>query len=112
MELQVLAERGVDGYRQYRIPSMAVTLSGRVVAIYDGRPNFDDLPSPVDLVIRFSDDNGISWSDQKVFRDHYDISGYGDASIIIDPNWGDQGRILVFSQLTHEAGFFEWQPDQ
>jgi len=104
---RVLAERGYEGYRQYRIPAMAVTPSGRILAIYDGRPDFDDLPSPVDLVMRFSDDHGMTWSSQSIFSEHHDISGYGDASIIIDPYCGEHGRVLVFSQLTHEAGFFE-----
>lgn len=107
MEFKVLAIRGVGGYRQYRIPAMAVTPSGRIITLYDGRPDFDDLPSPVDVVMRYSDDNGATWSEQTILRKHFDISGYGDASIIIDPHVGEHGRILVFCQLTHVAGFFE-----
>jgi len=110
MEQQVLAVRGVGGYRQYRIPAMAVTPSGRIMTIYDGRFDFDDLPGPVDLVIRTSDDNGTTWSDQEVFRKHDGVSGFGDASIVIDPCYGDRGRILVFYQHTHYAGFFESEP--
>jgi sialidase-1 len=107
MEEQVLAVRGVGGYRQYRIPAMAVTATGRVIAIYDARADFDDLPSPVDLVIRTSDDNGASWSEQEIFRKHEGISGFGDASIIIDPNFGTNGRVIVLYQATKIAGFFE-----
>ena len=51
MKEKVLAVRGVGGYRQYRIPAMAVTPSGRIIAIYDARFDFDDLPSPIDLVL-------------------------------------------------------------
>ena len=107
MEQQVLAVRGVGGYRQYRIPAMAVTPSGRIITIYDARLDFDDLPGPVDLVIRISDDNGATWSTQEIFRKHHGISGYGDASIIIDPAYGDKGRIIVLYQWTQTAGFFE-----
>jgi sialidase-1 len=107
MEQQVLAVRGVGGYRQYRIPAMAVTPTGRIITIYDARLDFDDLPGPVDLVIRFSDDNGITWSEQEIFRKHEGISGFGDASIIIDPNFGEYGRIIVLYQWTKNAGFFE-----
>jgi len=107
MDQQVLAVRGVGGYRQYRIPAMAVTNSGRVIAIYDARADFDDLPGPVDLVIRTSDDNSASWSKQEVFRKHEGISGFGDASIVIDPSYGKHGRIIVFYQWTRIAGFFE-----
>ena len=107
MEQKVLAVRGVGGYRQYRIPAMAVTPSGRIITIYDARLDFDDLPGPVDLVIRISDDNGASWSAQEIFRKHHGISGFGDASIVIDPTYGDKGRIIVLYQWTQTAGFFE-----
>jgi sialidase-1 len=107
MEERVLAVRGVGGYRQYRIPAMAVTPSGRIIAIYDGRFDFDDLPAPVDLVFRISDDNGSTWSAQSIFREHDGVYGFGDASIIIDPAIGDKGRILVLYQHTKLAGFFE-----
>jgi sialidase-1 len=107
MEEQVLALRGVGGYRQYRIPAMAVTATGRIIAIYDARFDFDDLPGPVDLVIRTSDDDGATWSDQKIFRQHVGISGFGDASLIVDPSFGANGRIIVLYQWTKIAGFFE-----
>ncbi len=107
MEEQVLAVRGDGGYRQYRIPAMAVTPTGRVIAIYDARLDFDDLPGPVDLVIRTSDDDGATWSEQKIFREHEGISGFGDASIIIDPSFGANGRVIVLYQATKIAGFFE-----
>lgn len=110
MDFQVLARRGVGGYRQYRIPALAVTKSGRLIAIYDGRPDFDDLPGPIDLVIRHSDDDGLSWSEQKVFRQHQSTSGFGDASIIVDPTYGENGRVIVLYQFTHHAGFFESIP--
>ena len=107
MKEQVLALRGVGGYRQYRIPAMAVTPTGRVITIYDARFDFDDLPGPVDLVIRISDDNGKTWSKQEIFREHEGISGFGDASIIIDPSFGANGRVIVLYQATKVAGFFE-----
>jgi sialidase-1 len=107
MESQVLAARGIGGYRQYRIPAMAVTPSGRIIVLFDGRADFDDLPGPIDLLIRISDDNGLNWSEQKEFRKHEGISGFGDASIVIDPTYGAAGRILVFYQATKLAGFFE-----
>lgn len=103
MHKQVLALRGKGDYRQYRIPAMGVTKSGRIIVIYDGRADLDDLPGPIDLLIRTSDDNGLSWSEQKIFRSGDGHQGYGDASILIAPN----GRIIVFYQATQLAGFFE-----
>ena len=107
MEFLRLALRGEGGYRQYRIPALSVTKSGRIIAIYDGRADFDDLPAPVDLLIRTSDDNGKTWSAQRIFRAHEGTSGYGDASIIVDPTVGEEGRIIVLYQFTQHAGFFE-----
>lgn len=107
METVVLAQRGVNGYRQYRIPALACTPSGRLIAIYDGRYDLDDLPAAVDLVMRTSDDGGKSWSPQSVFRTADGIAGFGDASILIDPSVGEHGRIFVFYQSSQIAGFFE-----
>ena len=107
MDYQVIATRGHGGYRQYRIPAMAVTNSGRIVTIYDARVDLDDLPGPIDLVIRISDDNGESWTPQKLFLASDGITGYGDASITFDPNVGEKGRIIVFCQVSNLASFFE-----
>lgn len=107
MDFRVLATRGVGEYRQYRIPAMAVTPSGKIIAIYDARVDLDDLPGPIDLVICTSTDNGNTWSPHKVFLSGQGITGYGDASIIIDPTVGECGRILVFCQRSELASFFE-----
>jgi sialidase-1 len=107
MDFHVLATRGEGGYRQYRIPALATTPTGRILAVYDGRPDLDDLPSPIDLVLRTSDDCGTTWSEQTVLRRGDGIAGFGDASIVVDPDVGSHGRILVFAQTTTLAGFFE-----
>ena len=107
MDFRVLATRGVGGYRQYRIPAMAVTPSGKIIVIYDGRVDLDDLPGPIELVFRTSIDNGNTWSSQEIFLRGDGITGYGDASILIDSMFGDHGRILVFSQKSQLASFFE-----
>lgn len=107
MDFRVLATRGVGGYRQYRIPAMGVTPSGKIITIYDARVDLDDLPGPIDLVIRTSHDNGDTWSPQEVFLSGEGIKGFGDASILIDPSVGDKGRILVFCQMSQLASFFE-----
>ncbi len=107
MDYQVLATRGVGGYRQYRIPALGVTPYGKIIAIYDGRADLDDLPGPVDLIIRTSVDNGDTWSAPEVFIASEGITGYGDASIIIDPTVGTKGRIIVLSQTSKLASFFE-----
>lgn len=101
---QVLATRGIGGYRQYRIPALALSSSGTVLAAYDGRPNLDDLPNTIDLLLRRSFDDGRTWEPQQVIRTGTGLAGYGDPSLLVDR---DTGRILCFHAAGTRAGFFE-----
>ncbi|GHD04467.1 exo-alpha-sialidase [Zhihengliuella salsuginis] len=112
VEEVVLASRGLGGYRQYRIPALARTGTGALLAVYDGRPTLDDLPSPCDLLMRRSDDGGRTWGAQQVLRTGTGLEGFGDASLIADPGSGSgsgsgSGRILCFHAATTRWGFFE-----
>lgn len=100
----VLATRGTGGYRQYRIPALCVTANGTVLAAYDGRPNLDDLPSPIDLLLRRSTDSGRTWSKQKVVRTGKGLEGFGDPSLLVDM---ETQRIFLFHAAGTRAGFFE-----
>lgn len=100
----VLATRGHGGYRQYRIPALAVTPKGTLLAAYDGRPNLDDLPSPIDLLLRRSTDSGRTWSGQSVVRSGTGLEGFGDPSLLVD---AETGRIFLFHAAGTRAGFFE-----
>ncbi|WP_186759140.1 exo-alpha-sialidase [Arthrobacter alpinus] len=100
----VLARRGVAGHRQYRIPALAVTTQGTILAAYDGRPNLDDLPNPIDLLIRRSTDNGVTWGPQQSVRTGTGLDGYGDPSLLVD---NTTGRIFCFHAAGTHAGFFE-----
>ncbi|MCY0905554.1 sialidase family protein [Arthrobacter sp. H14-L1] len=101
---RVLATRGIDGYRQYRIPAMAVSTRGTVLAAYDGRPNLDDLPNPIDLLVRRSSDSGRTWGRQQVVRTGTGLAGFGDPSLLVD---AETGRIFMFHAAGTQAGFFE-----
>ncbi|ALV41299.1 exo-alpha-sialidase [Pseudarthrobacter sulfonivorans] len=100
----VLAVRGTGGYRQYRIPALAVSRQGTLLAAYDGRPNLDDLPNPIDLLLRRSTDNGRTWGEQQVVRTGGGLNGYGDPSLLVDV---ETGRIFMFHAAGTRAGFFE-----
>lgn len=99
-----LAVRGTGGYRQYRIPALAVSRHGTLLAAYDGRPNLDDLPNPIDLLLRRSTDNGRTWGAQQVVRTGGGLNGYGDPSLLVDV---ETGRIFMFHAAGTHAGFFE-----
>ncbi|MBT8160653.1 MULTISPECIES: exo-alpha-sialidase [Arthrobacter] len=103
----VLAVRGRGGYRQYRIPALTVTTAGTVLAAYDGRPNLDDLPNTIDLLLRRSTDSGHTWEEQRVVRTGTGLDGYGDPSLLVDTV---TGRIFMFHAAGTHAGFFEAVP--
>ena len=111
MHTTQLATGGEGGYPCYRIPALVVTPSGTLLAAYDGRPSPDDLPGPIDLLLRRSHDNGDTWESQEVLRTGDGFEGFGDPSFIIDQ---DTGTILLFHATGTLAGFFEavegWDP--
>ena len=54
---------GQNGYACYRIPAMVTTTNGTVIAVADGRiSGCGDIPNPLDLVLRRSFDNGLTWT--------------------------------------------------
>ncbi len=101
---QVLAARGIGGHRQYRIPALAVSTRGTVLAAYDGRPNLDDLPNTIDLLVRRSLDHGRTWEPQQDVRVGTGLQGFGDPSLLVDRV---TGRIFCFHAAGTHAGFFE-----
>lgn len=110
---QVLFYTG-DSYNvPYRIPSIAKTQGGRLVAIADRRYCGADIGNGrIDLVARTSDDNGQTWSSDVVVRRGSgtygaDDCGFGDACMVADR---ESDRVLmmcvagnvVFTQGTRE----------
>jgi sialidase-1 len=62
---------GVDGYTCFRIPALLTTHKGTVIAMSDGRiGNCGDIPTPLDLVIKRSFDNGRTWGPLQVVTDY------------------------------------------
>ena len=80
----------------YRIPAIGKTSTGRLIAVSDyryslddiGRYNFGTANPGIDLVIRYSDDNGKTWSETKTIakgscKRGTDDCAYGDAAIAV-----------------------------
>lgn len=88
-----------------RIPALAVTASGRVVAAWDLRADWRDLPGPFDLVVRHSDDHGATWTPPRLLRGHEGERGFGDASLIVA---GD--RLLCWYVGSDGESFFSATP--
>ena len=91
----------------YRIPALAVTATGRLVAAWDVRDDWRDLPGPFDLVYRTSDDHGRSWDAVRPLRRHEPGRGFGDASLIADPG---TGRLLCWYAASRGRSYFTARP--
>jgi len=53
--------RGVGGYHTYRIPALAVTAGGTVLAFCEGRRDSSSDTGQIDLLLRRSPDGGETW---------------------------------------------------
>lgn len=58
---QALWTSGQGGYHTYRIPALAVTGSGRVLAFAEGRLHGSGDAGEIELLVAHSDDHGKSW---------------------------------------------------
>lgn len=80
---------GDDGVNTYRIPGIATTDRGTLIAVYDIRyKNSGDLPGNIDVGMSRSTDGGKSWSPMKVIMDMgapHENNGVGDPSVLFDP---------------------------
>lgn len=63
---EALFTRGQGGYFTYRIPALAVTPAGTVLAFAEGRKQGAGDAGKIDLFVRRSTDNGKTWSAQQL----------------------------------------------
>lgn len=78
-----------DEAHTYRIPGIATTNKGTLVAVYDNRyEHAGDLPANIDVGMSRSTDGGQTWEPMKVIMDMgepHENNGVGDPSILVDP---------------------------
>ncbi len=101
--------RGGNGVFLHRIPALAVTTKGTILALCDARiEKGDDLPNNIDLALRRSFDLGDTWTPSQMIANFPGKEGAGDASLLVDR---DTGRIWVFYAYGPEGiGSRESQP--
>lgn len=107
---QQLATNGEGGFPNYRIPALAVTNEGDLLAGYDGRPTGIDSPGPNSILQRRSSDNGRTWAEQTVVRagvTQSPVVGFSDPSYLIDRHSGD---VFNFHVRSYDRGFGDSQP--
>ncbi|MBF9252698.1 exo-alpha-sialidase [Pontibacter sp. 172403-2] len=80
---------GDDGVDTYRIPGIATTDKGTLIAVYDIRyNNSGDLPGNIDVGMSRSTDGGNTWEPMRVIMDMgapHENNGVGDPAILFDP---------------------------
>ena len=68
-EGQPLFTGGSDGYHTYRIPALAVSTAGTVLAFCEGRKNGWGDSGDIDLLLKRSRDGGKTWGAQQIIWD-------------------------------------------
>lgn len=95
-----------DGAFSYRIPGLATTNNGTLIATYDVRYQSKlDLQEDIDVAISRSSDGGRSWEKMKIVIDMGEWgglpqaqNGVGDPCILVDSKTND---IYIFALWTH-----------
>ncbi|UCS92060.1 exo-alpha-sialidase [Echinicola marina] len=87
-----LRTAGDDGIAAYRIPGLATTVKGSLIAVYDARYNSSvDLQEDIDVGMSRSTDGGKSWEPMKIIMDMGEWggkpqieNGIGDPAVLVD----------------------------
>lgn len=99
-----LRQQGQDGVHSTRIPGLATTNAGTLIAVYDNRNRSRaDLPADIDVGMSRSTDGGQTWESMKVIMDMGDdpdwaYDGIGDPAILVDRT---TGTIWVAATWSH-----------
>lgn len=88
---------GDDGVHSYRIPGLATTNNGTLLAIYDVRYDSSfDLQADIDIGVSRSTDGGRTWEKMRIVMDMGEWAGLpeaqngvGDPAILVDSNTGE-----------------------
>lgn len=104
---KVLLYESYDAEIPYRIPAIVKNLDGSILAIADHRRGIGDIGSgPIDILGRFSYDNGKTWGDEEVLipggekGDGFDCA-HGDAAVVCDR---ETGRLMMLA-ASGEVGY-------
>lgn len=100
----IVRRQGDDQAHTYRIPGLATTNAGTLLAVFDiRRRSSGDLPADIDVGLMRSTDQGGSWSKMRTILD-FDKNekdsrgnGVGDPAILVDRKTGDILVVALWS---------------
>ena len=104
----------------YRIPALACTRNGVLLAISDYRPSGSDIGyGEVDMMLRRSYDNGQTWTQPECIADgvpalasdypHFGY-GFGDAALVADRESDEVMFICVSGKVPYPSASSGWSP--
>ena len=97
-ELAFLFKSGDDGYSIFRIPAMAVTNKGAILAFAEGRKNSGSDTGDIDIVLKRSSNGGKTWSELQIVWDDQDNT-CGNPAPVVDRETG-----VIFLLMTRNLG--------
>lgn len=100
-DIDLFAGTGKSPRHTYRIPSLAVTKQGTLLAFAELRKNNGGDSGDIDTVVKRSTDGGKTWSEEKVMLD-IDEHTIGNACPIVDPETGRITVVAVWNRV-HES---------
>ncbi|MGC9328256.1 MAG: sialidase family protein [Candidatus Hinthialibacter sp.] len=87
-----------EGYHTFRIPALAVTQKGTILAFCEGRKGGRGDSGDIDLVLRRSTDGGESWGKLQVVWDHGENT-CGNPAPVVDLDTG-----VIWLLMTYNSG--------
>lgn len=89
---------GVDGYHTYRIPSLIVSKKEALLAFCEGRKESKADSGDIDLLLKRSINNGVTWGKQQVIWDD-GANTCGNPCAVLDAETG-----VIWLLMTHNDG--------
>ncbi len=107
LKLNTLFKQGEAGYACYRIPAIVTTNNGAVLAFSEARKFGCSDTGDIDLVMKKSIDNGITWSSVKiVWNDKANVCG--NPTPVVDTDTGDVHLLTTWNNgEDHESEIIE-----
>ncbi|PYV12436.1 MAG: exo-alpha-sialidase, partial [Acidobacteria bacterium] len=93
-----LFKSGEHGYHTYRIPALAASKKGRLLAFVEGRKSGRSDTGDIDVLLRRSFDNGKTWTEAQVVADHGDDTIGNPCPVV------DAGTRTIWLLLTGNPG--------
>ncbi|MCC6289801.1 MAG: exo-alpha-sialidase [Chitinophagaceae bacterium] len=94
---QMVFESGKEGHNTYRIPAIIQTTSQRLLAFCEGRVDGGGDFGNIDIVMKYSDDNGKTWSALKTIVDMDSLQAGNPAPVVdLTDVAYPAGRIFLF----------------